>query len=87
MTEQVEPDTGELTSMVHSAWETVLEHSDFDPDSDFFAVGGNSFLVAKVMADLSKQVGVRLPLRLFFATPTVHGIARAVAEQAGSRCR
>ncbi|WUH88877.1 phosphopantetheine-binding protein [Streptomyces sp. NBC_00433] len=85
MTEQVDMSLQDVASMVQDVWEEVLEHRDFGPDSDFFAVGGNSFLVAKAMAALSKRVGVRLPLRLFFAAPTVRGVGRAVAEQLGIR--
>jgi hypothetical protein len=80
VTEQVEPVVDDLRLMVRAAWETVLEHEDFGPDSDFFAVGGNSFLVAKVMASLSSQMGARLPMRLFFATPTVRGVGQAITE-------
>ncbi|MGX2993172.1 phosphopantetheine-binding protein [Streptomyces sp. JNUCC 64] len=79
MNEHVDIATDALPRMVRRAWRTALEHEDFAPDSDFFAVGGNSYLVALVMTDLSRQVGVRLPLRLFFDAPTVHGVERAVA--------
>ncbi|NUP15609.1 MAG: acyl carrier protein [Streptomyces sp.] len=80
MTEQVEPVVEDLQLMVRAAWETVLEHEEFGPDADFFAVGGNSFLVAKVMAGLSREVGARLPMRLFFAIPTVRGVGQAITE-------
>jgi acyl carrier protein len=85
MTERIGLETGDLTSTVRAGWEEVLEHEDFGPDTDFFAAGGNSFLVAKVMAGLSKQLGLRLPLRLFFTDPTVRGLSRNIAEHQEAR--
>ncbi|MFB6549722.1 phosphopantetheine-binding protein [Streptomyces sp. NPDC056405] len=86
MTEHVET-VDAATLMVCDAWEAVLTHKDFDSDSDFFAVGGNSYLVAKVMANLSQRVGVRLPLRLFFGAPTVRGLGQAVADHLEHKTR
>jgi acyl carrier protein len=80
MSEHVDVATHDLPRLVRHAWSSALEHEDFAPDSDFFAVGGNSFLVARVMTDLSRDLGVRLPLRLFFDAPTVQGVEQAVAD-------
>ncbi|MER5319549.1 phosphopantetheine-binding protein [Streptosporangium roseum] len=73
----------ELAPLVLASWKAVLGHEEFGLESDFFAIGGNSFLVAQVMASLSKQIGARLPLRLFFSNPTVRGIERAIAAHQG----
>ncbi len=84
MTERTEPGTEELTHMVRASWQRVLGHEDFGLDSDFFAVGGNSLLVAKIMADLSRQLSTRLPMRLFFAGASVRGIGQSIAEYRGA---
>jgi nonribosomal peptide synthetase DhbF len=77
----------EMAALVRECWLTALAHEDFGADSDFFAVGGNSLLAAKVMADLSGRLGTRLPMRLLFAGPTVRALGRAVAEHRGAgRC-
>ena len=71
----------DLTARVRAAWATHLGHDDFDGDADFFAIGGHSLLVARIMAELSRAAGTRLPLRMFFAHPTVRSLAAAIAEQ------
>ncbi|MFH8350198.1 alpha/beta fold hydrolase [Streptomyces sp. NPDC018045] len=67
---------------VRQAWQQVLGHESFGDEDDFFAVGGNSLLAAKVTAEVSKRAGgVRVPLRAFFAAPTVAGVAATVSER------
>jgi len=67
---------------VRQAWQQVLGHEDFGDEDDFFAVGGNSLLAAKVTAEISKRTsGVRFPLRAFFAAPTVNGYAAVVVQR------
>lgn len=78
MTEPQASTHDDVTAAVRNAWASVLKHDEFDLDSDFFAVGGNSLLVARVMAGLSKQFGVRLPLRMFMTDPTVRGLGRSI---------
>lgn len=72
----------EIASQVRAAWETTLGHRDFGDDDDFFAVGGHSLLVARIMATLGRHVGRRLSLRMFFDHPTVNLLAEAVSATA-----
>ncbi|MFD5914902.1 acyl carrier protein [Streptomyces massasporeus] len=73
------PDLELLRAQVRAQWVDVLEHDDFGGDDDFFDAGGNSLLVAEIMAALGAELGVRLELRLFFAHPTVNELAGALA--------
>ncbi|MDI5978871.1 amino acid adenylation domain-containing protein [Amycolatopsis magusensis] len=45
---------------------------------DFFELGGNSLLIAKVGAILAGLYGVDLPLPLLFTQPTVEGVAATI---------
>ncbi|MCA9127834.1 MAG: amino acid adenylation domain-containing protein [Planctomycetales bacterium] len=45
---------------------------------DFFALGGSSLLVTKVIAMLKRELNIDLPVRDFFANPTVAAAARHI---------
>ena len=49
-------------------------------EDDFFELGGHSLLATQVIASLQERFGVNVPLRRFFAAPTVQGLARLVDE-------
>jgi len=50
-------------------------------EADFFEVGGHSLLAARAVARLAEDLGVDLPVREFFATPTAKGLAAATLDQ------
>lgn len=80
MTMQVDSGVDNVVLAVHAAWATVLKRDGLGLDDDFFVIGGNSVLTARVMARLSEKFGTRLPLRLLFANPTIRGCGRAIEE-------
>jgi phthiocerol/phenolphthiocerol synthesis type-I polyketide synthase E len=47
-------------------------------NEDFFEIGGNSLVAVQLTTFLRKRFGVRLPMRRFFADPTVAGVAALV---------
>lgn len=74
--------TGMARAAVRDAWARVLAHDSFGEDDDFFAIGGNSLLAARVTAEISKRTGgIRIPLKAFFAAPTVSGLSAVVADR------
>ncbi|GAB1818979.1 amino acid adenylation domain-containing protein [Herbidospora sp. RD11066] len=50
---------------------------------DFFALGGHSIMVVRMVSRLREAFGVSLPMRAVFDRPTVEGVARLVAEASG----
>lgn len=62
-------------------WARALRRSDFDPDDDFFLLGGDSLCGAQLLDQVQECFGVRLPLNaLFTDAGTVATMALRIAE-------
>jgi len=62
-------------------WEDVLHTSDIGVADSFFALGGHSLLAVRLVNEIARATGVRLPLATFFTDPTVEGVARALKHR------
>jgi acyl-CoA synthetase (AMP-forming)/AMP-acid ligase II/thioesterase domain-containing protein/acyl carrier protein len=62
----------------------VLGSRDVGRHDDFFSLGGRSVHTAQIMASISAEFGVDLPLRQFFQQPTVAALAAAINQ---GRCQ
>ncbi|MEV0222612.1 amino acid adenylation domain-containing protein [Streptomyces sp. NPDC050704] len=69
-------------------WEEVLKAPAVDPDSDYFAIGGNSIMGLQVVARLWRDLGIRIRLPDLYTHPTVRGLAgllhRALLDASGT---
>jgi len=75
-----------LEEMIAAHWAEALGIIRVGREDNFFALGGHSLLAMQVMARLREALRLELPLRVFFESPTVAGIAErmlSATEQPG----
>jgi acyl carrier protein len=72
-------------TILAAIWCDVLKRERVGVTDSFIALGGHSLLAIRALGKISKQLGVRLPLRTLFDTPTIEEIARTIdAERNGA---
>lgn len=71
---------------VLAIWHSALGRSDFGAEANFFDLGGHSLLAVRIISELEREFGERLPLATFFDSPTVAALSghlAAVSQQRG----
>jgi amino acid adenylation domain-containing protein len=61
-------------------WCDLLHREQIVLDEDFFEAGGDSLLANQVVARVREALGVDVPLRSVFRSPTIAGLALAITE-------
>ena len=70
----------DLETRLAAVWSSLLGLDEIGIDQDFFSLGGTSVLAIQARARIEKELGVELPLRAFFESPTVDGIVRHIGR-------
>jgi len=70
----------ELQCLLAGIWQEALGVERVGLQDNFFALGGHSLLATRLRARLQEQMGIELPLRLFFEGETLERFAAKVAE-------
>uniref|UniRef100_UPI0011828972 phosphopantetheine-binding protein n=1 Tax=Paraburkholderia sp. BCC1885 TaxID=2562669 RepID=UPI0011828972 len=84
MEREYEAPVGEVEEALASVWADVLQVARVGRHDNFFALGGDSILILKVVARAVKA-GVTVTPRQLFETQTVAGLAQAVAGAQASK--
>lgn len=76
-TAYVEPQT-ELEQEIAAVWSELLGVGKIGLHDDFFDLGGHSLLVTQLISHLRDRLHVEVPVKSFFESSTVAGVARVV---------
>ncbi|KPI21933.1 thioester reductase domain protein, partial [Actinobacteria bacterium OK074] len=76
-----EPPATAAESLLAEAWQEVLNGEPVGRADDFFALGGNSMLAARMMRLVRDRLDRDVPLLLAFSHPTLAGLAAALAGE------
>ncbi|MEA5452795.1 SDR family NAD(P)-dependent oxidoreductase [Leptolyngbya sp. CCNP1308] len=69
-----------VENAIAEIWQSFLGISPIGVDDSFFELGGHSLLATQIMVHLRQQFQVDIPLRCLFDSPTVAGLAQAIAR-------
>ncbi|MBR8840738.1 MAG: amino acid adenylation domain-containing protein, partial [Stigonema ocellatum SAG 48.90 = DSM 106950] len=67
-------------SVLAAIWEQVLRVEHIGIHDNFFTLGGHSLLATQVISRCNQAFGLEIPLQLLFETPTIAGLAGAIAH-------
>jgi acyl carrier protein len=74
------PPQDEAEAAMAALWEELFGVQRLSVNDNFFELGGNSLLGIQLISRVRKDFQVELPLNTLFETPTVAGLAAAIAE-------
>jgi acyl carrier protein len=75
-------DSGDpVAAAIRDIFLEVLRLDDIGPDDDLFDLGGHSLTITRIMARMRQQLGIDVPLEVFFDTPTVAGVVEAIKRR------
>jgi acyl carrier protein len=78
-----QPPAGERERALAAIWAEVLVRPDVGAEDNFFDLGGNSMLLARLQARLEADLDRPLPMYRLFEFPTVRGLARWLSGETG----
>jgi amino acid adenylation domain-containing protein/non-ribosomal peptide synthase protein (TIGR01720 family) len=73
-----------LETTLARIWEELLAEGKIGVEDNFFEIGGHSLMATQVASRIRDELGIEVPLRVFFEHQTVSALARQLADQAST---
>ncbi len=62
-------------------WESLFQQSNIRRTDNFFSLGGHSLLAARLMSEIDRRFGCKLPISAVFHAPTVELLSQRLTEE------
>ncbi len=83
---EFEAPTNEIEEKLAEVWKKVLGIEIVGINHNFFELGGHSLKATNAVSRIHKTTGVQVPLKQFFAMPTIKQLALYIMDQEKSLC-
>ncbi|GGS25175.1 hypothetical protein GCM10010252_75280 [Streptomyces aureoverticillatus] len=70
-----------IADQVRAIWCRELQRDDIADDDDFFALGGQSVIMARIQVAFIDELGAEVPVDQMFLNPTVASISAYIESQ------
>ena len=70
----------QLEQLLQARWEKLFGFAPIALDENFFVIGGNSLLAARLLADVRPLIGRVLPLSILLVAPTIRLLAAMIED-------
>ena len=74
----VPDDSQFLENQLLAVWEKIFDGRTIGIHDDFFACGGHSLMAVRLIVQIERAFGIKLPMAVFYEAPTVAGMAAAI---------
>lgn len=72
----------DLAVRLAAIWRELLGLDDLGYDDNYFDLGGDSALAVQLFSRIERELGQRLPAATLFEAPTIHALAKLLAQAA-----
>jgi acyl transferase domain-containing protein len=74
----------ELENTMINIWREVLGVAEISPQDNFFVLGGHSLMAIQLIAEIRRQIGAEIPVKVFFQDPTVASLVTRIRDSHAS---
>jgi len=76
-----------IEQKIAEIWMDLLEKKDVRPNDSFLEIGGHSLSVLQMLSRVRDTFGVEVPIRRFFAAPSIAELAKVIATKSSATPR